>query len=498
MIIGYTQEKDSIKISYVSNENKIDIEDIHLEDGYFKMVECDDFDLNKIPNLVSFHGSSIKKEKAKYFVHHNINEFFNIELKKHPKYDLFSKINVPKVFSVDIEVEISEKYGYSKQTEAKNQILSISITDESLNSILFIVKNEKHPKISDLDLIEIDNHVKESLKDYANKYDYNFDIRIFDSEIEMLNVFLECINKHFHLIIGWNILDFDWQYIFNRCLLLNIDVKKASPIRKLTKITIDINERTKINLEIPSHRIINDYMILFKQSLVYNNLGSYSLDNVSELVLNLNKLDYDGNLRELYKDYLKFIAYAFVDTILVMLIHKATNFLIVDFFQSYYNNVPYLKLSQNSISEALVYTELRKENIFLLESEKTNSPIRGYQGGYVKPPTKKIVLACFGLDFKALYPNAMITMGLSPEAKIDKIINGPDGFPINDIELKKWEKYKSLGYSLTPAGNIYDMSKDFLYTRIEKGLLNARGVFQNYAEDIYLNVIPKIENKLNL
>ena len=39
--------------------------------------------------------------------------------------------------------------------------------------------------------------------------------------------------------------------------------------------------------------------------------------------------------------------------------------------------------------------------------------------------------------------------------------------------------------------------KDFLYTRIEKGLLNAREVFQKYAEDIYLNVIPKIENKIN-
>ena len=327
----------------------------------------------------------------------------------------------------------------------------------------------------------------------------------------MLQVFIECINKHFHLIIGWNVLGFDWMYIYNRCVKLNIDVKKASPTKRLSNKNIKINDKTSIELKIPTHRIIADYMILFKESLIYNNLGSYSLDNISEQILKLNKVSYDGNLRTLYEtDYLRFLAYAFIDTILVMLIHKITNLLTVDFFQAFYTNVPYLKLSQNSISEALVYQELRSQNMFLLESEKTNSPKRDYQGGYVKEKTKKIVESVIGEDFKALYPNSMIAMGLSPEAKIDEIKMAGEfkltkdkkqmwfsyGYPLNEFENQKWLKYKEQGYALSPMGRVYDVSKDFLYTRIEKNLLGQRGIFQGHMMDIYLNVIPKIKEEI--
>ena len=44
--------------------------------------------------------------------------------------------------------------------------------------------------------------------------------------------------------------------------------------------------------------------------------------------------------------------------------------------------------------------------------------------------------------------------------------------------------------------NIYDVSKDFLYTRIEKGLLTERKIFKGHMEDIYLNHIPRIENEI--
>ena len=499
MIIGYTQKRDGLDISYVDANNQISIEEILLDDGFFQLVECEESDPNKIPNLKSFNGSFIRKDSAKYFSHHNINEFFNQEIpsKFTAQNEKFSQMRIPNPFSVDIETDISDKHGYSSQTEALNSIRSISFTDSSLQSILFIVKNPEHPEITDVDKLQIANILQDSLKEYCNKYSFDFSIRIFDTEVEMLNVFLECMNKHFHLIIGWNFLDFDWQYIFNRCEKLGIDVKKASPTRKLTKKTIDVNDKTKITLQIPAHRILADYMILFKESLIYNNLGSYSLDTTAEMILGLNKVTYDGNLRTLYeKAYLRFISYAFIDTILVMLIHKATNLLTVDFFQSYYTKVPYLNLSQNSISEALVYLELRKDNLFLLESEKTNNQKRKYQGGYVKAPTKKNVNSCWGLDFKALYPNSMITMGLSPEAKIDEILVDMSGIPINSNEITKWLKYKNMGFALTPLGRVYDVNKDYLYTRIEKGLLNSRGVFQGYDEDIYLNIITKLETEI--
>ncbi len=499
MIIEFSQKRDLIDISYVDENNQITVEELLLKNGYYSYSECDESDPGKLHDLKSFHGSPIKVESAKYFTHHNVNEFFNYDIPKNYKdfHNKVSSLRIPNAFSVDIEVMPTDKYGYSNSEKAENPITSISVTDKNLNSILFIIKNPDHPVINDLDKGYIDSVIQDSLKHHYKSYDYSYMIRVFDSEIEMIQVFIECIYNYFHLIIGWNVLGYDWQYIFNRCTQLGIDVKKASPTRKLTNKTIDINDKTKIELKIPSHRIITDYMILFQDSLIYNNLGSYSLDNIAELILDLHKVKYNGNLRTLYnEDYLKFIGYSFIDTILVMLIHKITNLLTVDFFQSFYTGVPYLKLSQNSISEALVYQELRNDNMFLLESEKTQNAARKYAGGYVKTPLKKIVESVMGKDFKALYPNSMITMGLSPEAKIDTIITNQAGFPIDEEENKKWLKYKSMGYALSPLGRVYDVTTDSLYTRIEKKLLAQRNIFQGHANDIYLHVIPKLKEEI--
>lgn len=512
MIIDLTQNKDSIDISYVKENKQIGIEKIIFdaaqlvsESGekifreYHNFVECLESDPNVHTKLKSFYGKPIKLDKAHYFTHHNLNYFLNYEIPNFYKdsFQKFNKIAIPNPFSIDIETDITDEYGYSTEDKAENPIRSISFTDFNLNTLLFIVKNPQHPEFNDLDRGYIDAILKDSLGEYYNKFEYQYNIKVFNTEYEMLNYFIHCFREYFHMLIGWNVYKYDWQYIYNRCEKLGIEVKKASPTGKLVNKDIEINEATHIKLKIPAHRIIIDYMILFKESLIYNNLGKYNLDSISEMVLGLNKVSYKGNLRTLYEtDYLRFVAYALIDTILVMLIHKATNLLGIDFFNSYYTGVPYLKLSQNSISEGLIFNELIKDNMFLLESEKSKLPPRPYQGGYVKSPTDKIVGSVAGFDFSSLYPNSMVTIGISPEAKIDSLHCGPDGFPDNEPDRKKWEEYKKLGYCLSPMGRVYDVSKDFLFTRIEKGLLKERKIYKGYMGDIYLNVLTQIEEEI--
>ena len=296
------------------------------------------------------------------------------------------------------------------------------------------------------------------------------------------------------MIIGWNVLKYDFRYFIGRCEKLGLDWKRSSPVRKFVNNRIEINEANHVDIKVPAHRLYIDYMQIFKESLVYNNLGKYNLDSIAEKVLGLHKVSYSGNLRTLYEtDYLRFVGYALVDTIIVMLIHKITNLIGIDFFNSYYTGCPYVKLGQNAISEALVYNELMNDNIFLLESECSTLPIRPFKGGYVKDPPAKIVGGVAGYDFGSLYPNSMLTVGCSPESKIDILHCGPDGFPDNPKDQEKWEKYKKLGYCLSPFGRVYDVSKDFLFTRIEKKLLAERKTYRRFEDDIYLNIMPIIE-----
>lgn len=512
MLIDISQNKDSVDISYITEKGQIALESINMDSEvfdnkngeryirqYHNFIECLDTDPNRNKTLHSFYGNSIKLDPSKKFTNHNLNYFLHREICLFDK-ELDSNIHAlrfPNPYSVDIETDITDKYGYSSEDKADNPIRSISFTDKNLKTLLFIVRNENHPEFNDIDRGYIDNVLQETLGHHYQSIN-GYSIKVFDTEIEMLNYFVDCFRNYFHLIIGWNILKFDWQYIVNRLEKLGIDVKRCSPNRKLNSTRIEINAATHISLKTPAHRVIIDYMQLFKDSLIYNNLGKYSLNAISEMILGLNKVSYSGNLRTLYNtDYLRFVGYALVDTILVMLIHKSCDLLKTELFQSYYTGIPFTMLSQNNISEALVYNELINDNTFLLESEHIDLPERKYLGGYVKAPTAKIVGSVSGYDFSSLYPNSMITIGVSPEALIDNIeVDMNIGYPTKAEEIEKWNKYKELGYCLSPMGRIYDVSRDFLFTRIEKKLLAERKVFKTQMNDLFAE-IQNIKNIIN-
>ena len=511
MLIDIRQNRDQIELSYVDENRQIDIETIQFDSSvirkdemvyyreFHNFVECDESDPDRFPLLDSFRGNPIKLEPSKNFRHHNINHFLNYEIPNfYPEvYEKIRPVRVPKLYSVDIETDITDKYGYSNQVDVENPIRSISITNENFDSILFIVKNENHPEIDVKDVEVIRNLIMQQLGPYAHQHEYKTVFKIFETEHEMLEAFIQANYKYFHLIFGWNIYGYDLQYIFNRCAKLNIDYSRISPIRKTYDKRIEINARESFTLKLPYHRIYVDYMLLFKDSLVYNNLGKYSLDYISEYVLGLNKVAYDGNLRNLYEDdYLRFIAYAYIDTILVMLLHHSVNLLNINFFQAYYTNVPYLKIGQNAISDALIYRKLFEKGKFLLSSEFSQEEPREYAGGYVKNPTVKIVEAVAGEDYNSLYPNSMITCGISPEAYVDTIEVGSDGLPSTLESQQKWERYKKMGYCLAPTGSVYDKTTKALYTLIEEDLLAERKLYKSFMTDIYLNIRPAIEAEL--
>ena len=507
MIIDYTQNKENVSVSFVNDLKQIELVNVPLKYGYYKYIKAESWEINEIvKDLKSFkYGSYIKREATKYFGNHNINEFLNYEIKQeYPEiYNNLSALNIPNPFSIDIETEITDKYGYSSPEKAENRILSMSITDINLNTLLFEVKNPDKPECNDLDKIYIDSIIKDSLKHLANDYEYKFEIRTFDNEIEMLNTFLECMNKYFHSIFGWNFEFFDWIYIINRCKNLGINIAKASPTNKVIKKNIKIKKdknnaanEVSIALHKPAHRIIIDYMHLFKTSLIYNNLGSYSLNSIAGEILKLNKVMFDGNLRTLYNsDYNKFRAYAIIDTILVMLIHKKTYLYDIDFFEAYVNGIAFAKISQNSISEALVYNKLRSKNIFLLESEFNIAQKQSFPGGYVKTPVKKISEAVMGEDFSGLYPNTMITLGLSPEQIIDVIETNEFGMPKTKEAEEKWLAYKQQNCILAPTGTVYN-KEEGLFTEIEKDLIAKRKIFKGHVEECYLTLSKKIDDRI--
>ncbi len=264
MIIDYKQKKDGLEISYVSPNQSILVENIPLKNGYYNYVQCDEFDKQKCEGLTSFYGNPIKKEPSKYFTHHNINNFFGSDIPKdYP--EVFQKINnviIPKPFSFDIETDIDPLRGYADQKDPFNPVRSISFTDINMQTLLFIVKNPEHSVFNDLDNGYIENILKDSLGEYWNKYNFEFKIKQFDSEKDLLIAFLDAVNKYFHLLIGWNCIDYDWTYIYGRCERLGIDIKKASPTHNSGKKRFEIKSNI-YEVVLPTHRIISIIGLLF-------------------------------------------------------------------------------------------------------------------------------------------------------------------------------------------------------------------------------------------
>ena len=507
MLVDYVLAKDSTReqdyyceLSYTNQEGMIEVEKVYFEGGFPSFTECDELDPEKI-DILSYSGKPLKyelKPNIKYFDAHHLLD--SIIKEKEPElYLKYSQLNMPRVFSVDIETEITDEFGYSSPEKAENRILSISVTSDNFNTMLFCIDGEKYEKLDECDKSYINGILEDSLGEFYHQHEYNYNIKSFQTEFDMLNSFLTYVNKYFHTTIGWNVLDFDWNYIQNRCKRLGINYFKSSPVGKKCPPKNSINEGLMTNIDTPQHRLQIDYMNLFKASYEYQNLSSFSLNAVSEEILGLNKVSYSGNLRTLYEsDRLKFYAYALVDTILVMLLHHTTALLNVNIFQSYYIGIPYMKLNQNPISEKLIYRYMIKRNRVFIESEFSTQEQRKYPGGFVKQPTKLTSNSTMGLDFNSLYPNSMITSILSFETKHNDTIEVNEfGRPKNDTEMDKWLRYKALGYALAPTGRLYKKSENgSIITDIEEDLLKERGKFKKIFADIYLKYIPLIESKI--
>ena len=522
MMIDFASNKDSIELSYVSANGQIHEKKVPLKTGYYDIEVAEEYEIEGNPDIIPEMLSMKAKKPLKFvpsyrFGHQAKNYFIDKTLKTLDQQLHFEclELRIPNYYSVDIEIEVTDKYGYSNQHKVENRILWITVTNEKFNSIGYALKtpifepyvgenNRIHPNY----LSFIKNEI---IKIYGAESKYGkmivqnlMDIVFFDTEADMLVTFLNDFRVHYHCVIGHNFLDYDWTYITNRCKVLNIPLTIASPTNKLKDISYGKKRKNKAGeaemkkASVPVHRPILDNMSMFQTSLSYNNLESYSLENLGQLVLHTGKISYEGNLKKLYEqDPVRFMMYAFVDAILVVMLQMETNLMQVDFYESYLNKIPFMQLSQNAISESLVYYNLKKKNKYLPTSEHNHNEDQDYIGGYVKTPTKKETLGVFGLDYSGLYVNCIIAMGISTEARVDKINVDMYGYPLNESDKQTWDYWKAQGqYILSPLGYIYDNREEPLFVSIEKETAAKRAIFKKHAESIYLNLQAKIENRI--
>ena len=268
--------------------------------------------------------------------------------------------------------------------------------------------------------------IRDSFKDYYQ--DWEFSYYKFKDEYNMLYTFLHKFLPKFPMMTGWNFINYDWQYIVNRCKRLQIDLTEVA-------ITGSLDKKDGR----PLHMGILDYMQLYdKYDRSVAVKESNSLDFVSGAVLDVAKIKYTGGLQELYENnFVKYIYYNVVDSCLVYYIDEKLRSMEVLLTLATITRMPlYKAASPVAVTESLIARKLATDNKKIaVEWDRDTKKDTKYEGAFVKQPIVGYYSGVSAFDFASIYPSVMRQFNISPDSFIEMI---------TEMEVKQKRKEKDI------------------------------------------------------
>ena len=226
---------------------------------------------------------------------------------------------------------------------------------------------------------------------------------------------------------GWNSSGFDFPYIINRFMKLFGDdfVNQLSPVNSVRsrRVFTDMGKETTI-WSISGIALI-DYMDLYK-TFSPGEKESFSLNYISELELGEGKIAYNAvSLSELaHTDWNLFVEYNIQDVHLLVKLEEKLKFLEIARMLSYKGCTNFeAALGKVSIVTGAVAIQAAKQG-YVIPTFPNKMERDSYEGGLVRDPQKGIQKAIVSFDVNSLYPNTIITLNISPETKLGKVIEG--------------------------------------------------------------------------
>jgi DNA polymerase elongation subunit (family B) len=291
------------------------------------------------------------------------------------------------------------------------------------------------------------------------------------------------------VVTGWNIHGYDIPYIMNRLSkIFEEDYRDGlSPVRRLwlqKEAAMNKLGRIMDRWHICGVSIL-DYMDLY-EALCGGKRESMSLNYISEYELGDSKIAIGStSLSSLADtDWFKFVDYNIQDVRLLIKLENKLKYLTLVRNLSYRGFIPFQKSMGKvaMITGATAHQALRQDLIiptFNIENIKQE-----FKGGFVYEPVKGLYEDVVTYDANSLYPNTIITLNISPETKIGKIIERNN----NGVTVKLTNN-KIIELTNEKFEKIVDLEKlcitkaDVLYTQKFKGIVPTL-IDKLYAERV--------------
>lgn len=464
MILDIEQRDKDIIISYYDKEGAVAFKQYPL-DNFQNWYVCDDNDRHASPEFKNWDGRKVKLGNGRKFNKFSLVYFMD-SLPEKDREEILA-YNMPKTYFVDIETEIVD--GFPKAEEAKSRILSFSIITPERKAIVLGLEDMAPDKIK-----KIQDDTNEYFKDFDQ--DWEFKYHKFNSEYDMVYTFLMKFLPKFPMMTGWNFINYDWQYIVNRCKRLQIDISEVGMTGSLDR-----------NDSRPLHIGILDYMQLYdKYDRSVKVKESNALDYVSSQVLDVNKIKFTGSLQDLYRDnFVKYIYYNVVDSVLVYYIDQKLKSMEVLLTLANITKMPLYKASSPvAVTEAIMARKLAEQGMRIGSEQKEDSQKDGqYAGAYVKEPILGFYEGVTAFDFASLYPSIMRQFNISPDAFIEKV---------NKSDIKEARKNKEV--IVCDNGVVYN-TDDSILRKILADLYGQRKEYKKISYD-YFTKADKLKKRL--
>jgi DNA polymerase elongation subunit (family B) len=373
--------------------------------------------------------------------------------------DTYTDSDIPSdghvILTYDIECEMDT--GLPDVEKAENELTAIGLHDSATDHYWVLIMDK-------------DGKMKESKNG-------NRSVIPFKDERDMCMKYLELyeyINPT--IVTGWNIDYFDTPYLYNRIKRI-LGVKHANRLSPIGECFWS-PYRKRFFMAGVSYL---DYIGLYK-SYTYVEMDNYRLDTVAMKELGRGKVEYSGNLDDLFKtDIEKFIEYNLVDVQLVVDMERKLQFVDLCRGICHAGHVPYEDFVYSSkFLEGAMLCYLKRKNIVapnkpadrqeMMQALRDNEQEK-FIGAYVKAPIVGKYEWIYDLDLTSLYPSIIMTTNISPETKVAKISNWDaqkfmkgeiDTFFIGEKSITKENLRKLLDeskYTVSSNGVLYTTDK---------------------------------------
>ena len=464
MLLDIEQRDKEVIISYYNKAGEVDFKRYPINQ-FKNWYVCDPKERDSSKEYKNWDGRAVKLSPSRQFNKFSLVYFMD-GLPEKDK-EIIYEYNSPRTYFVDIETEIVD--GFPKAEEAKSRILAFSIVTPDKKVIVLGLEDLESDKIK-----KIEDDTNEYMKKFGDEWTFQY-IK-FKTEYDMVYTFVYKFMPKFPMMTGWNFINYDWQYIVNRCKHLQIDIVGSSRTGSLDP------EDSR-----PLHMGILDYMQLYdKYDRSVKVKESNSLDYVSSQVLGTNKIKFTGSLQDLYRDnFTKYIYYNVIDSILVYYIDKKLKSMDVLITLASITKMPlYKAASPVAVTEALIARKIASEGKRIgTEAREDNKKEGQFAGAFVKEPIVGFYEGVSAFDYASLYPSIMRQFNVSPDAFIEKV-------PSSKIE----ERRKDKNVIVCENGVVYK-NEDSILKKILSDLYSQRKEYKGMSYE-YFHKAEELKKKI--